>query len=528
MAVVARSGDGVSAAGLFRSPAVLAAGCAATVGARSRDEGVTMMDTSASDSSVIDATMVDTTTPETSVLGADTHEPKYKQAVNSGNARALEFGLNNCIRCIEEARPDKQLGVLKNMASEVAEYVRQGLDEATALDRINAAALRCDIVHRFGLEAVHSVLHAAFSSSSALKRLSRASAPSLIRSTASTPASGSFSPPAAADRFRLIPFGQLLSSTSPEALIAGLIPRVGLTVVWGPYKCGKSFWLMDALLHVSLGWDYRGRKVFPGPVVYCAFEGAEGYKKRNDAFSQHYDLAIVPPFFLVAARMNFVADHGALIDAIRAQLGDQTPVCVVLDTLNRSLHGSENNDVDMAAYIQAADAVREAFGCAVIIVHHSGIDGSRPRGHTSLTAAADAQLAIRRDANDIVTVKVEWMKDGPEGAQITSQLKERQVGIDKNGAKITSCVVLPIEDVQKANAAGPRLTSDQRTMLTTLQAAGQEGLSLEAWNDRARDAGIGKTRAGKPRNSKLYDLRKALTDKGLIQETATGWKANQP
>jgi hypothetical protein len=36
-------------------------------------------------------------------------------------------------------------------------------------------------------------------------------------------------------------------------------PRVGLIVVWGPPKCGKSFWVTDAMLHVALGWPYHLR-----------------------------------------------------------------------------------------------------------------------------------------------------------------------------------------------------------------------------------------------------------------------------
>ena len=30
------------------------------------------------------------------------------------------------------------------------------------------------------------------------------------------------------------------------------IPRVGLVVVWGPPKCGKSFWAFDLAMHA---WD---------------------------------------------------------------------------------------------------------------------------------------------------------------------------------------------------------------------------------------------------------------------------------
>jgi hypothetical protein len=95
-------------------------------------------------------------------------------------------------------------------------------------------------------------------------------------------------------------------------------------------------------------------------------------------------------FHLIGARANLVTDHPELIGAIRTQLRGK-PVAVVLDTLNRSLQGSESDDKDMTAYVKSADAIREAFGCAVIIVHHCGVEGSRPRGHTSLTG----QLTLR-------------------------------------------------------------------------------------------------------------------------------------
>src|SRR5215213_6257314 len=98
-------------------------------------------------------------------------------------------------------------------------------------------------------------------------------------------------------------------------------------------------------------------------------------------------------------RVDLVQDHKALIASIKGQLvEDETPVAVVLDTLNRSLRGSESSDEDMSAYVNAADAIREAFQCAVVVVHHCGIDGTRPRGHTSLTGAVEAQLAVKRDA----------------------------------------------------------------------------------------------------------------------------------
>lgn len=258
-------------------------------------------------------------------------------------------------------------------------------------------------------------------------------------------------------RFRLVPFEQLVVGPEPVHLVKGLIPRTGLVVVWGPPKCGKSFWTFDLTLHVALNWSYRGRKVLGGPIVYCAFEGQEGYGRRAEAFRHNLPEHADPiPFYLIPARMSFAKDHAELITAINAQLGTGTkPVAVVLDTLNRSLEGSESDDKDMGAYIRAGDAVREAFNCAVIIVHHCGIEGTRPRGHTSLTGAVDAQLAIKRDTTGNIVATVEWMKDGPEGEIIVSRLERVEVGQDKTGEPITSCIVVPVEGAAARPSAIP-------------------------------------------------------------------------
>src|SRR5262249_37475267 len=252
-------------------------------------------------------------------------------------------------------------------------------------------------------------------------------------------------------RFPLIPFHELVPGTASSYLVKGLIPRTGLVAVWGPPKCGKSFWAFDLALHSALGWKYRGRHALRGPAVYCACEGAEGYKARAAAFRRAHDIAadLVLPFYLVPLRIDLVRDHRTLIASIEAALGGEYPVSVPLDTLNRSIAGSESSDEDMTAYLNAADAIAEAFGCVVIIIHHCGVDGTRPRGHTSLTGTVVAQLAVKRDAVNNIVVTVEWMKDGPEGAVITSWLEVTELGADEDGDPITSCVVRPA-----AEAAG--------------------------------------------------------------------------
>jgi hypothetical protein len=210
-----------------------------------------------------------------------------------------------------------------------------------------------------------------------------------------------------------------------------------------------------------------------GTVVYCAFEGAHGYKKRIEAIRRHYELEEDQhvPLYIMPGQANLIADYKTLIADITGQLSGEMPICVVLDTLNKSLMGSESKDTDMSAYVRAAEAIRDAFKCVVIIVHHCGLDDTRPRGHTALPGAVDAQLAVAREGN-AVTVTVEMMRDGPEETVVTSMVEVIEVGQDRAGKVLTSLVVKPGEAPAGSNT-GARWTG----ILTMFRRALSEALS---------------------------------------------------
>jgi hypothetical protein len=283
-------------------------------------------------------------------------------------------------------------------------------------------------------------------------------------------------------QFPLQPFSSLVVDDIIEYLVDGLIPRTGLMVIWGPPKCGKSFFAFFVSMMIALGWTFRNRVVQKGPVVYCAFEGADGMKKRSEAFRRKYpdklDEIQNAPFFLISVRADLVKDHFRMIADIRAQIGGVLPVAICLDTLNRSLVGSESNDEDMGDYIKSADAIGQAFNCLVGVVHHCGIDGTRPRGHTSLTGAVDAQVAVTRDQTSNIIVEIEWMKDGDsEGQKIYSQLETLEVGYDRNGKVKTSCVLIEAQEPPgegKKQRKSAKLNGSSQIALQALRKAIQE------------------------------------------------------
>ena len=358
-------------------------------------------------------------------------------------------------------------------------------------------------------------------------------------------------------RIRLMPFKGITLGSERRYLVKGLIPCPGLSVVWGPPKSGKSFWIFDLVMHVALGWDYRGRRVHQGPVVYCCFEGQSGIKARVEAFRQRHGhhLAEEVPFFLQPFTLDLVREHAELIEAVNAMLRGTRPVAVVLDTLNRSLVGSEASDTDMSNYVRAADAIRDAFGCSVMIVHHCGHNDSRPRGHSSLTGAVDAQLSVKRDGGGSILVTVEFMKDGESGDTIASNLKSCVVGRDEDGEPITSCVVVESDaSCAKAPKSKKRLTKGAQIALKALQKAvtndgevppasneipsNVRAVSPSLWRKYAYDMGISGSDQERAKQQAFSRASEALIAEGVVgawedhrwltPTNKTGVQANTP
>jgi hypothetical protein len=266
----------------------------------------------------------------------------------------------------------------------------------------------------------------------------------------------------------LKPFSTIKLSTVPNYVVKGVLPRNALVVVWGPPKCGKSFWTYDLMMHVAIGREYRGHRIKQGPVVYLALEGGHGFAARIEAWRQRHlgDHRGPVPFYLCDVPVDLIADHGALISAIQSQLGGDVPAAVVIDTLNRSFIGEENKSDDMTKFIRAADVVRVSVGCTVVVIHHCGTAGSRPRGHTSLSGADHAQIAVDRDKESgVINATVEHVKDGEAGGVISCKLERVELGRDDDGDPIVSCVVVPTETAAKE----PKLSNANSFALNLLK-----------------------------------------------------------
>lgn len=248
-------------------------------------------------------------------------------------------------------------------------------------------------------------------------------------------------------RYRLLSGADLLNAQPLRWLVRGVLPNEGLAALYGPSGSGKSFLALDLGAAVAGGAsEWFGNRVTRASVTYCALEGERGMGKRAEAWSASRALPLPTGLQFVTQGIDLrqerdIADLATAILAAGGRYG-----LVVVDTLNRAAPGAdENASRDMGELIEACKTLQRRIGGLVLLVHHTGKDGTKGlRGHSSLYAALDAAIEVTRTDE-----RREWSvaksKDGMDGERTAFALRVVELGHDEDGEPITSCVVEPDE-----------------------------------------------------------------------------------
>lgn len=186
----------------------------------------------------------------------------------------------------------------------------------------------------------------------------------------------------------------------PAWLIPDCIPAEGLVAVYGKPKSFKSFLVLDLCLGIAAGTETFGFKPESRAVVYAAGEGANNISRKHvPAWRMARGLTETDfPFYVIprVPRVVLEDDFRELVKQIQTQ--GIRPALVVIDTMARSASGlEENSSKDVGRFVVACDYIREQLHCSVLVVHHSGKDGSKgSRGSNALEGAVDTMLEIVR------------------------------------------------------------------------------------------------------------------------------------
>lgn len=246
-------------------------------------------------------------------------------------------------------------------------------------------------------------------------------------------------------RYKLLTDDDLAALPPLQWRIRGVLPAHGLAALFGASGSGKSFLVLGMLQSLAIGAEWFGCRSKPCNVVYAALEGEAGIAGRVNAYRiRHGKTAANIRYLIQPFNLLEQGDVRELAQAISAAGGGEV---VVLDTLNRAAPGTDENDSkSMGLIIAAAKELQTLIGGLVLLVHHTGKDASKGlRGHSSLHAALDCAIEVRRDGD-----RREWIvaksKDGNDDISHPFNLEVVELGTDEDGEKVTSCVIRPMED----------------------------------------------------------------------------------
>lgn len=297
-------------------------------------------------------------------------------------------------------------------------------------------------------------------------------------------------------------------------LIKGVLDQGAMSVVYGPSNSGKTFFAMDMAFHLAIGAAWNGRRVRPAAVLYLAAEGGRGVINRIAALRLSHGVCDVP-FAVKRAGLDLLHEQADLQhicdlcgEVMRAKTG--LPFILVVDTLSRIMAGGdENSAADMTALIRNLDAVREATGAHVMVVHHTGKDAARgARGHSSLRAATDTEIEVANEDGNRAAM-VTKQRDHQGGEVFAFTLKSVHLGHDQDGDEVTSCIVEAADaEEYRANIKRTKgLGGVQKIISDTFEQMLGEGLG------RPNPGGVGMPDAGQFWTVERAELRRICMGK---------------
>jgi hypothetical protein len=185
-------------------------------------------------------------------------------------------------------------------------------------------------------------------------------------------------------------------------------------------------------------------------VVYLAGEGHHGLRGRIAAWKHHNSVSSLKMWLSRdGCDLNTPAGYLRVLEQVRSL--PERPALIVVDTLHRFLLGDENSAQDAKTMLDACAALMSEFGCAVLLVHHTGVSDEaqhRARGSSAWRGALDIEISVvpGKDGAPIELVQRK-SKDAEQAAPRYCHLESVAIPgwYDEDGEPVTSAVAVEAE-----------------------------------------------------------------------------------
>lgn len=324
-------------------------------------------------------------------------------------------------------------------------------------------------------------------------------------------------------------FDDIEPALADAYLVKGVLGAGAMSVVYGPSNSGKTFFALDVAFHIATGAPWRGQRVHAAPVLYLAAEGGRGVLNRVAALKAETGICDVA-LAVKRAGLDLLhkeADLQAVYDLaqlVQAKMPG-TPPLIVIDTLSRIMAGGdENSAADMTALIRNIDAIREATGAHIMLVHHTGKDTARgARGHSSLRAATDTEIEVGQvgeEGEECRAAMVTKQRDYQGGETFAFGLKRVVLGHDQDGDEVTSCVVQEAnsEEFKAAKSSKKGLGGNQKILAETFNQMVADGLA------KPNPGGVGMPEPGQYWAVSMDTFREICMGKFTVENKRGAWR----
>jgi hypothetical protein len=206
-------------------------------------------------------------------------------------------------------------------------------------------------------------------------------------------------------KFRLCQLSDFPKLPAMRWFIQSLIPRYGITLIYGEAKIGKKTFIgMSLACAIATGTNWCGFPTIKGKVLYISGEGFYGLLRRQAAWEHLHGITIGNDLRFLREPINFYDENEvkAALTALKTQ--DFIPDFVIIDTLAKSMSGGkENATEDMSTVFKQIDLFRAnvANDISIAIIHHTGKDGLNYRGSSVIKGAVDALIMTKADNLEI-------------------------------------------------------------------------------------------------------------------------------
>jgi AAA domain/RepB DNA-primase from phage plasmid len=241
------------------------------------------------------------------------------------------------------------------------------------------------------------------------------------------------------------------------SVLKGLVPEVGMGMIYGATGIGKSFVVMDLWLRLAAGrgWHGHRNKARDGDWIYVSSEGGIVELKRRLAgwIGANGPMPGGVAFYATSFAWGLGTEaQEQVAKFVRwCRLRGRPVRGVVVDTLNRNMAGDENSTGEMTAFIDCMETIWRELDAVVAVVHHEGKDENRgARGSSALAAASEFVWRIFREAGTLRGgVFIEKNRSGADGQTYWFELDKHVFGRDADGDEVSTLIV------RKAKRAGP-------------------------------------------------------------------------